>query len=165
MTENVTVQYLQLLKMEECHMWGFFIAMLSGVLMAIQGVFNTGVTKETGPWLTNSFVQLTGFLVCVSFYLFMEMGKVPVGDLFKVDHKYMLCGGVIGAFITFTVIQSMSSIGPAQATLAIVISQVLVGYLVELFGLFGVEKADFSWTKLFGIIVAIGGLILFKWEK
>ena len=146
-------------------MWGFLIALISGALMAIQGVFNTGVTKETGPWLTNSFVQLTGFLVCLGFYLCMEMGKVPVGDLFKVDHKYMLRGGIIGAFITFTVIQSMSSLGPAQATLAIVISQVLVGYLVELFGLFGVEKTDFSWTKLFGIAIAIVGLVLFKWEK
>lgn len=146
-------------------MWGFLIAMISGALMAIQGVFNTGVTKETGPWLTNSFVQLTGFLICVGFYLCMEMGKVPVEDLFKVDHKYMLCGGIIGAFITFTVIQSMSSLGPAQATLAIVISQVLVGYLVELFGLFGVEKAEFSWTKLIGIAIAIVGLVVFKWEK
>ncbi|MBQ4059200.1 MAG: DMT family transporter [Lachnospiraceae bacterium] len=146
-------------------MWGFLIAMLSGALMAIQGVFNTGVTKETGPWLTNSFVQLTGFLVCVGFYLFSEMGKVSVGDLFKIEHKYMLCGGIIGAFITFTVIQSMSSLGPAQATLAIVITQVLVGYLVELFGLFGIEKTEFSWTKLLGIVIAICGIILFKWEK
>ena len=146
-------------------MWGFLIAMLSGALMAIQGVFNTGVTKETGPWLTNSFVQLTGFLVCVSFYLFSEIGKVSVGDLFKIEHKYMLCGGIIGAFITFTVIQSMSSLGPAQATLAIVITQVLVGYLVELFGLFGIEKTEFSWRKLLGIVIAVCGIILFKWEK
>lgn len=146
-------------------MWGFLIAMISGALMSIQGVFNTGVTKETGPWLTNSFVQLTGFFVCFGFYLCMEMGKVPVGELFKVDHKYMLLGGVIGAFITFTVIQSMSSLGPAQAILAIVITQVLVGYVIELFGLFGVEKVNFSWMKLIGIIIAIAGLVLFKWEK
>ncbi len=146
-------------------MWGFLIAMISGALMSIQGVFNTGVTKETGPWLTNSFVQLTGFFVCLGFYFCMEMGKVPVGQLFKVDHKYMLLGGVIGAFITFTVIQSMSSLGPAQAILAIVITQVLVGYVIELFGLFGVEKTSFSWMKIIGIIIAIIGLVLFKWEK
>jgi len=151
--------------MEEVDMWGFLIAMLSGALMAIQGVFNTGVTKETGPWLTNCFVQLTGFLVCLVFFMFMEMGKIPVGDLFRIDHKYMLTGGLIGAFITFTVIQSMSSLGPAQATLAIVITQVLVGYLVELFGVFGVEKTEFSWSKLIGIVIAIIGLIIFKWEK
>ena len=68
-------------------MWGFLIALVSGALMAIQGVFNTGVTKETGPWLTNCFVQLSGFLVCFFVFLFMEMGKISVVDLFKVEHK------------------------------------------------------------------------------
>ena len=145
-------------------MWGFLIAMISGALMSVQGVFNTGVTKETGPWLTNCFVQLTGFFVCVVFFLFTEQGKLSVGDLFKVGHKYMLLGGVIGAFITFTVIKSMASLGPAKSVLAIVITQVLVAYLIELLGLFGVEKVPFSMTKLIGIIIAIAGLIVFKWE-
>ena len=146
-------------------MWGFLIAMLSGVLMSVQGVFNTEVTKETGPWLTNCFVQLTGFAVCLAGFFWLEMGKIPLGNLFKVDHKYMLLGGAIGAFITFTVIQSMAVLGPAKAVLAIVIAQVLAAYLIELFGWFGVEKADFSWMKLLGIAVAIGGLIIFKWES
>lgn len=146
-------------------MWGFFVAIISGALMSVQGVFNTGVTKETGPWITNCFVQLTGFFVCVGLYLIKELGKVSVGDLWKVDHKYMLLGGVIGAFITFTVIVSMENLGPAKAALAIVISQVLVAYVIELLGWFGVEKTDFSWMKLIGFLIAIVGLILFKWEK
>lgn len=146
-------------------MWGFLIACISGALMSIQGVFNTGVTKETGTWLTNCFVQLTAFLVCLVFFLFTEQGKVPIGDLFKVEHKYMLLGGAIGAFITLTVIQSMSSLGPAKAILAIVITQVLVGYLIELFGLFGVEKVPFSMSKLIGVIIAIAGIVVFKWES
>lgn len=145
-------------------MWGFLIACISGALMSIQGVFNTGVTKETGSWITNCFVQLTGFLVCLIFFLFTEQGKVSVGDLFKVEHKYMLLGGVIGAFITFTVIKSMSSLGPAKAIMAIVVTQVLVGYLIELLGLFGVEKVPFSMSKLIGIIMAIAGIVVFKWE-
>lgn len=146
-------------------MWGFFVAIISGALMSVQGVFNTGVTKETGPWITNCFVQLTGFVVCVGLYLIKELGKVSVGDLWKVDHKYMLLGGVIGAFITFTVIVSMANLGPAKAALAIVISQVLVAYVIELLGWFGVEKTDFSWMKLIGFLIAVVGLILFKWEK
>ena len=145
-------------------MWGFIIAMISGALMSVQGVFNTGVTKESGTWLTNCFVQLTGFLVCVLLYLFLEMGKVPVGSLFKIDHKYMLLGGVIGAFITFTVIQSMSMLGPAKSVLAIVITQVFVAYIIELFGMFGVDKVSFEWNKLLGIVIAVVGLFIFKWK-
>lgn len=145
-------------------MWGIVIALISGVLMSIQGVFNTGVTKQTGMWITNSWVQFTGFLVCVVGWFIMEKNKTSIGSLFQVDNKYMLLGGVIGAFITLTVIQSMGQLGPAKAVLIIVISQVAAAYMIELFGWFGVEKAMFSVRKLIGILIAVGGLVLFKWE-
>ena len=34
-------------------MIGFFIALVSGALMSVQGVFNTQVTKTTGMWVSN----------------------------------------------------------------------------------------------------------------
>ena len=74
----------------------------------------------------------------------------------------MLLGGIMGALITYTVIRSMSSLGPAEAVMIIVTAQVLVAYLIELFGLFGVEKTEFQWSKLVGVLLAIGGIILFK---
>ena len=78
------------------------------------------------------------------------------------DHKYMLFGGVIGAFITLTVIQSMSQLGPARAVMLIFVSQLLIAYLIELFGLFGVEKVEFDWRKVIGMGLAISGIIIFK---
>ena len=50
-------------------MVGFFIALLSGALMSIQGVFNTEVTKTTGMWVGNAWVQLTAFAVCLIAWL------------------------------------------------------------------------------------------------
>jgi transporter family-2 protein len=79
-----------------------------------------------------------------------------------VEPKYTLLGGVLGAFITFTVIKSMDSLGPAKAVMLIVIAQLIVAYAIELFGLFGVEKADFSWRKVIGMVVAIVGVVVFK---
>ena len=73
----------------------------------------------------------------------------------------MLLGGVIGAFITLTVIKSMDALGPAEAVLLIVISQIIVAYLIEVFGLFGVEKAAFEWKKVIGALVAIVGIFIF----
>ena len=43
--------------------------------------------------------------------------------MFSIDRKYMLLGGVMGAFITWTVIKSMDGLGPARATLLIVVTQ------------------------------------------
>lgn len=145
-------------------MWGLLIAMLSGALMSIQGVFNAGVTKQTNLWLSAAFVQVTAFVVCAVAW-FVTGRESSIGALFKIDGKYMLLGGVIGAFITITVVKSMNSLGPARAALLIVVAQLLVAYLIELFGLFGVEKAPFEWKKVIGMIIAIVGIIVFKWEK
>lgn len=143
-------------------MIGIFIALLSGALMSFQGVFNTQVTKATSIWVTNVFVQLTALLVCLSVYFVTD--RSSFGQLFEVKPKYMLLGGVIGAFITYTVIRSMDSLGPAQAVMLIVVSQIIVAYLIEVLGLFGVEKEPLEWRKVIGAAVAIVGVIVFKWK-
>lgn len=144
-------------------MWGIAIALISGALMSIQGVFNTGVTKTAGVWISAGFVQLTAFFVCIAAW-FMTGKEGSVGALAQVPHKYMLLGGTIGAFITFTVIESMNRLGPARSVMLIVISQLIVAYLIELFGIFGVEKVSFEWKRLVGMAIAIVGVIIFKWE-
>lgn len=144
-------------------MIGFFIAIISGILMSIQGVFNTAVTKEAGLWLSNSWVQITALGVCVIGW--MATGRTHINTLWQVQPKYLLLGGVIGAFITLTVIKSMELMGPAKAVLFIVIAQTAFAYLIEVLGLFGTEKTDFSMQKLIGLLLAIGGLIVFQWER
>ena len=74
----------------------------------------------------------------------------------------MLLGGAIGAFITYTVIQAMNQCGPARAVMFIVAAQLIVAYLIELMGLFGVDKQPFEWRKIIGLIVMIAGIITFK---
>ena len=143
-------------------MLGIWIAVLSGALMSIQGVFNTEVTKQSSLWVSTGWVQLSALLVCFVAWLFT--GRESISTLWQVENKYTLLGGVIGAFITVTVIKSMGSLGPARATMLIVIAQLAVSYLIELFGMFGVEKQPFEWRKILGMAVAIGWIILFKWE-
>ncbi len=144
-------------------MWGVLAALLSGALMSIQGVFNTQVTKQTSLWVSTGWVQFSAFLVCILAWLFT--GRQSIGALWQIENRYTLLGGVIGAFITITVIQSMGTLGPARAAMLIVISQLVIAWVIELFGMFGMEKQPFEWRKLLGMAVAIAGIILFKWEK
>ena len=141
-------------------MWGILIALLSGALMSIQGVFNTEVTKASSVWASASWVQFSALLTCLAVWGIKE--RESLLGVFQVSPKYMLLGGVIGAFITFTVIKSMESLGPAQAAILIVVSQIAVAYGIELFGLFGVEKAAFQWRKLLGAAMAVAGIIIFR---
>ena len=143
-------------------MTGFLIALLSGALMSVQGVFNTQVTKTTGLWVSNIWVQLSAFLACLAVWFLA--GRADVTALAKVEPKYMLLGGVIGAGITWTVVKSMASLGPAKAALLIVISQLIVAYVIELLGMFGVEKSPFAFRQLAGLVVALIGIAIFQWE-
>ena len=143
-------------------MIGIFIALISGALMSIQGVFNTEVTKSSSMWASAGWVQFSALLTCLLIWAFRDRSSLM--NVFQVSPKYMLLGGVIGAFITFTVIRSMDSLGPARAVMLIVIAQLIVAYLIELFGIFGVEKVPFEWRKAIGMVIAIVGVVLFKWE-
>lgn len=144
-------------------MWGFLAALISGALMSIQGVFNTEVTKQSSLWVSTGWVQLSAFAVCVLAWFFT--GRESISALWQVDNKYTLLGGVIGAFITITVIQSMGALGPARAAMLIVVSQLIVAYVIELFGMFGADRQPFEWRKLVGMAVAIIGIVIFKWQK
>lgn len=141
-------------------MFGVITALVSGALMSVQGVFNTDVTKQTSLWVSAAFVQFTALLVCLAAWLFYD--RTGFGTLWDVSDKYTLLGGVIGAFITATVIRSMNALGPAKAAMLIVTAQLAVAWIIELMGIFGVEKQPFSIRKMMGLLIAVAGVITFE---
>ena len=145
-------------------MWGIIVALISGALMSVQGVFNTGVTKQTSTWLASAWVAFSGFVVAIALWAIFERNQAGIFSLAQVDHKYMLLGGVIGAGITWTVIKSIEALGPARSALLIVIAQLTVAYLIQLFGLFGMDREPFSWRKAGGLLLAVAGIAVFQWK-
>ena len=129
-------------------MIGILTALLSGALMSVQGVFNTQVTKATSLWVSTSFVQFTALLVCLVIWYFAD-GK-----------SFMTLTQVPD--ITVTVIKSMNSLGPAKAAMLIVISQLIIAYVIELLGWFGVEKQPLTMRKVAGMAIAIIGVVIFE---
>ena len=130
-------------------MAGFIVAIISGALMSLQGVLNTNVTKASSIWVAAGII------------MWLFNGRPDISGIFQVENKISLLGGVIGAFITFTVVKSVSDLGVAKAEVTIVVAQVIVAYIIELMGLFGSKKADFSWLKLLALIIAMGGVFMF----
>lgn len=120
-------------------MAGFIVAIISGALMSLQGVLNTNVTKASSIWVAAGFVQFTALATCIIMWLFN--GRPDISGIFQVENKISLLGGVIGAFVTFTVVKSVSDLGVAKAEVTIVVAQVIVAYIIELMGLFGSKKS------------------------
>lgn len=141
-------------------MVGILIAMLAGLLMSVQGVFNTRVMDSSNMWATNSWVHISAFVTSIAIWFFS--GRENLLSVFTVDNKLYLLGGIMGAFITFTVIKSISSLGPIYATMLILLAQLVTSCLIESFGMFGTEKLCFEWHKLIGIGIMVAGIIVYQ---
>lgn len=140
---------------------GILIAALSGLLMSVQGVCNTGVSKTAGLWVTGAFVSLTAAAVCLLLWLFTGR-EGSFSALAEIRPRYLLLGGVFGAFITGTVVYGIAKLGTARAELVIVISQLITAYVISVTGLLQSEQEPFSWRKLCALAVSLAGVVWYS---
>lgn len=142
-------------------MFGIICAIISGIAMSVQGVFNTRLGEKIGVWETTLLVQAIALIISIIIFFFLRDGNY---SYLKDTNKMYLLGGVLGVIITFTVIKSVSSMGPALGIGIILISQLLSAALIDSFGLFGSEKIKFSLNHFWGIAIMIIGIVIFKWN-
>ena len=137
-------------------MFGLIGAIISGISMSLQGVFNTRLSEKIGTWETN-----TGLILSLIILFFFKDGTFKE---IKSTNKLYLLGGVLGVIITFTVMLSMKSLGVTVGTAVILVAQISASALIDAFGLFGTEKVPFSFHEILGIAIMIAGIVLFKWK-
>ncbi|WP_133015165.1 DMT family transporter [Clostridium cuniculi] len=142
-------------------MFGFIIAIISGIAMSVQGVFNTKLSDKIGTWETNTIVQGSALVLTLIILFFFGNGNFRE---IKSANKLYLLGGALGVVITFTVILSIKSLGTTVGIGTILIAQLLAAALIDAFGLFGSEKVPFSFHEILGIVIMIAGIVLFKWK-
>ncbi|WP_459479738.1 DMT family transporter [Clostridium saccharoperbutylacetonicum] len=142
-------------------MFGILCALISGVAMSVQGVFNTRLGEKIGVWETTVIVQVIALIVSIVVFFFLRDGDFT--NLKEVNKLYLL-GGILGVVITFTVMKSVSSMGPTLGIGIILVSQLLVAALIDALGLFGSDKIKFSLNHFLGIAIMIIGIVIFKWN-
>ncbi|WP_175987153.1 DMT family transporter [Bacillus sp. Marseille-Q1617] len=143
-------------------MIGVILAVIAGILISLQNVFNARVSEKTGPWATTSLVLGLG-LVCSLpvFYGIEQRSLFEVGNM----NPVFLFSGVFGVGIVFFLMRGVSLIGPAYAISIALISQIMIAFVINTGGWFGFEAAPLSWEKLLGIALLIGGVLVYKLEK
>ncbi len=144
------------------HLLPLLLALVSGVLMAVQGSVNAALSKAVGLWEATFVVHATGTFVLLVVLFLLKMGR---GDLANLSQApwYSYLGGIISVFIIYLVAASIPSVGVANATTAIIVGQVLTAVIIDHFGIFGLEKIPCSWPQLAGLaLLAVGARLLFK---
>ncbi|WP_163193827.1 DMT family transporter [Clostridium thermarum] len=142
-------------------MSGLIFAIVAGVAMSLQGVFNTRLGAKIGCWQTNLTVQGTAFLITLLVVLFVRDGSLK--NIKEVNKLYLL-GGVLGVVIIFTVMKGIEFLGPTYAISTILVAQLTAAAIIDALGLFESTKVQFGTTKIIGVLVMIVGIIIFKWK-
>ncbi|MGL5244910.1 MAG: DMT family transporter [Sarcina sp.] len=144
-------------------MLGIIIAIISGTAMSLQGVFNTRLSDKIGIWQTNVIVQGTAFLFTL--ILLLTIGKNGDWQEIKSVNKLYLLGGLLGVVITYTVMKTVSTLGPTCGISIILVSQLLTAAIIDALGLFNTTKIKFSLNEFFGLAIMIIGIIIFKCKR
>lgn len=139
--------------------YGVLFSIFSGILVSLQGIFNTRASEHIGIWQTNTLVHGSGFIL--AFILLIAVNKVSFSNIKSVNPYYLL-GGILGVAIVFSVIKGISALGASYAITILIVTQILANALINYFGIFGEHVITFSWTQILGLLMMIGGIMLYQ---
>lgn len=132
------------------------LALLSGVLMAVQGSLNAVLSKVIGLIETTLVVHVIGTIILLVAVLILRIGHGSLANYAQAPW-YSYLGGVISVFIIYLVAASIPKVGAANATTAIIVGQVLTALVIDHLGMFGLENIECHYRQLFGLVLLAAG--------
>ncbi|HHY73297.1 MAG TPA: DMT family transporter [Bacillus bacterium] len=135
------------------------LALLGGAAVAIQGQINGGLGKKVGV-IETSFISFSIGTLAL-FFIVIFFGK---GDLLAVSTvpKWQLTGGLLGAFYVVIAVLVVPRLGVAGSFMAIITGQIILGALIDHFGLFGGDKIPIDGKKALAILLLFFSIYLFN---
>ena len=139
------------------------VAVALTVLAGLAGSVQVAVMGRFGSRI--GVLEALTFATCVqlalSFAILLcaRLGTGGFGGAFRAP-PWMWLGGVMGLTVVFTITFAQPLIG-ATATIGILIAgQLVMGALIDRFGLFGVDQIQISWPRALGIaLLGVGAAL------
>lgn len=139
---------------------GLLLALVAGSLVSIQNIFNNRVNEHSGSWATTTLVLGLGFIASLMMSLLVE-GKNTFSILQEMQPWYWF-SGLIGVGVVICLVQGTKILGPTFAISIVMTSQLGFALLWDSLGWLGLEKVAFTMNQLLGVLIIIGGIIVFK---
>lgn len=135
------------------------LALIAGAAVAFQAQINGGLGKKVGA-IEGSFISFV-IGTAALFFLVLFLGK---GNLLAVQSvpKWQLIGGLLGAFYVTVMILVVPKIGVATTLVAVIAGQIIIGAIIDHFGLFGGVKISIDVKKITAIVLLFISLYLYN---
>ena len=133
------------------------------VLAGLAGSIQVAVMGRFGGRI--GVIEALTFATCIQLVLSLgillvaRLGPGGLADAFRAP-AWMWLGGVMGLTVVFTITFAQPRIG-ATATIGILIAgQLVMGAVIDRYGLFGVDQIGISWPRALGIgLLGVGAAL------
>jgi bacterial/archaeal transporter family-2 protein len=135
------------------------LAFAAGLGGAVQIAVQGRLGERVGSLEALTTAALIGVLIAVVALLLVRRSLAGVGDALS-GPKWLLLGGVMGAFIVFAITVAGPRIGVVATTAFLIAAQFGLAAVIDRFGWFGVEAVAFSRSRVLGIALLVVGAAL-----
>ena len=126
------------------------LTVLAGLAGSIQVAVMGRFGGRIGVIEALTFATCIQLVLSLAILLVARLGPGGLGDAFRAP-AWMWLGGVMGLTVVFTITFAQPRIG-ATATIGILIAgQLVMGAVIDRFGLFGADQIAISWPRALGI--------------
>mgnify|MGYP002517039737 CR=1 FL=1 len=142
------------------------LGFLAGVGLPIQTSVNTRLRKKVGSPYNASLVSFLVALIFLSALLLItgQGLHIPFAELLK-EPTWIWIGGVCGLIFLTGNILLFSKLGGVQTVVLPVLGQILMGLIIDDFGLFYSQKTPLSVFRIVGAVLVIVGVVLVSMAK
>jgi transporter family-2 protein len=126
------------------------LTVLAGLAGSVQVAVMGRFGGRIGTLEALTFSTCVQLVLSAAILLAVRAGAGGLGEAFRAP-AWMWLGGVMGATVVFAITFAQPRIG-ATATIGI-LSQLVMGAVIDRFGLFGVERIDISLPRTAGIVL------------
>ncbi len=133
------------------------VGLAGGVAVGLQSPMASMITQRLGIFESVFIVHIGGAIIALLPLLFYGGGKL---SQWRSVPWYTLGAGIFGLIVIGAISYMIPKVGVAASITTIVAGQLLVGILLDHFGLLGASVRSLDLTRIIGIVVVLAGVWL-----
>jgi len=137
------------------------LALLAGILVAVQAPTNAILAKASGSPVTAAFISFTVGTLALGAIVAASQERLFVPALKGVPW-YAWAGGLYGAFFVAIAAFAAPKLGVGVLLTAAIAGQLLAAVTLDHFGLFGLDRQPVNLARIAGVALVVLGAVLVR---
>jgi transporter family-2 protein len=137
--------------------WVILVGLIGGAAVGVQSPIAGAMGQRVGGTAGSFIIHVSGAIL--SGLMLFAIGGEKIRD-WRTLPWFMLAAGVFGLILYQTINVTLPRLGSTMMVALIIVGQLLVGVIIDHFGLLGVATRHVDAARIFGILALIIGAYL-----